>query len=249
MASKTGIRRVQAWLVRGGYASILGVADLAVLVAEAIHCGSSKESDDPSPQGDAWQTPDGDKERGTGGSAGTGETGETGGGSAGTGGTGGAAGSAGGNGTGGTGGGPTRNSCIGGLDCGVVSCCESVVVPGGTFAMGRSETTGASDYYADGQGDEIPEHPATVESFALDKFEVTVGRFRKFVELYLWQAPVEDARANPSIAGSGWQSAWDGQLPTTQGALSMSMACEAPDPTWTATAGPKENYPINWVSW
>src|SRR5690606_7167704 len=43
------------------------------------------------------------------------------------------------------------------------SCCTSIVVTGGTF-----------DRINDG------DFPATVSTFRLDKYEVTVGRFRKF---------------------------------------------------------------------
>ena len=59
------------------------------------------------------------------------------------------------------------------------SGCSSILVPGGTFPMGRSEN--GTDAYS-GYSDEQPEHDATVSDFYLDEYEVTVGRFRKFVE-------------------------------------------------------------------
>ena len=98
-------------------------------------------------------------------------------------------------GTGGTGGiaaiGPEGPSCSGmsGTECNGESCCTSILVPGGTFPMGRGAETcgGCTDGCPSGmtcETDERPERPATVSTFHLDKFEVTVGRFRAFVEAY-----------------------------------------------------------------
>ena len=50
---------------------------------------------------------------------------------------------------------------------------EMVSVPGGTFLMG--------DNVGDGRSDEKPVHRVTVSDFALSKYEVTVGQFRRFV--------------------------------------------------------------------
>lgn len=51
--------------------------------------------------------------------------------------------------------------------------------------MGRAingcDTRSCTDYWCEV---ELPEHEATVADFNLDTFEVTVGRFRKFVEQY-----------------------------------------------------------------
>jgi len=93
------------------------------------------------------------------------------------------------------------------------SCCTSIPLPGGTFAMGRSEDSAAADYYPAGAANELPEHQATVAPFALDKYEVTVGRFRKFMAAYdSWHAvngnPTIGAGAHPSIAGTGWGQSW-----------------------------------------
>jgi formylglycine-generating enzyme required for sulfatase activity len=65
-------------------------------------------------------------------------------------------------------------------DC--ADCPEMVVIPGGSFTMGspESETTreGVPDEYAKR---ERPQHPVSVRSFALGKFEVTRGEFGQFV--------------------------------------------------------------------
>ena len=64
---------------------------------------------------------------------------------------------------------------------------------------------------------EQPEHPATVSSFYLDKYEVTVGRFRAFVAAFDagWRPSVGEG-ANAAVesaqglapGATGWQSAW-----------------------------------------
>jgi sulfatase modifying factor 1 len=133
-----------------------------------------------------------------------------------------------------------------------VSCCDTVLVPGGTFPMGRCETgpaePGCDDYYPDGSSVETPEHDATVADFYLDIFEVTVGRFRRFVEQYNGTPPAQDAGAHPLIPGSGWQSDWDTNLPATRDDLIAELHC-TPNATWTETVGAMEQHPINCVSW
>ena len=51
---------------------------------------------------------------------------------------------------------------------------DMVVIPGGTFEMGSS--SGHPGY------DNAPQHRVTIDSFYLDKYEVTVGQFRQFVD-------------------------------------------------------------------
>jgi formylglycine-generating enzyme required for sulfatase activity len=151
-------------------------------------------------------------------------------------------------------------SCAGmGAQCsdgtGAVSCCDSKPVPGGTFPMGRS--TWGSDSYMNGQYpypgtmDEQPEHPATVDSFSLDTFEVTVSRFRKFVETYDGTPLPAGAGAHPKIPGSGWQATWDQDLPCGAAALRQKLtSCLGYQPiTWTDAPGANELLPMNCASW
>lgn len=156
-------------------------------------------------------------------------------------------------GTGGQGGGSPTGfpSCQGRLMCGSDSCCTQVELPGGTFFMGRGENPNNPDYYASGLPNEIPEHNATVDAFSIDKFEVTVGRFREFVSQYAGEAPAAGAGAHPLVAGSGWQSAWDAMLPASQALLKNDLACgiDGAVYTWTSLPGPNENRPINCVNW
>jgi len=104
----------------------------------------------------------------------------------------------------------------------------------------------------------------------MDKFEVTVGRLRRFVERSpaLW--PVEGQGANPHIPGSGWQAHWFTRANTFHDsfegkeAILAQLRCDyalmvAPheDPrahqrlaTWTdAPTADSETRPANCVSW
>ncbi len=142
-------------------------------------------------------------------------------------------------------------SGAGRTDCGSgsESCCTSLVVPGGSFMMGRSTVAGGSDEFSSGNDNELPEHSTTVASFALDKYEVTVGRFRQFVEQYTGVAPAVGAGAHPLVSGSGWQAEWGAQLPPSLAVLSSSLQCSGSYPTWTPQAGANERKPINCVNW
>jgi formylglycine-generating enzyme len=156
-----------------------------------------------------------------------------------------------------------------GLLCNGESCCTSIVVPGGTFPQGRGTedcgTVGCQtgDAGQDGCPDgmtcnpnEQPEHPSTVSPFALDKFEVTVGRFRKFVNAYVdntASAPSAGAGANPNVPGSGWQSAWNTSLPATQAEFkdASHLNLNSTWQTWTDLRGTaaQESRTINCVDW
>lgn len=126
--------------------------------------------------------------------------------------------------------------------------------------MGRGEVSGATDFYSGGLTFEIPEHTATVASFALDKYEVTVGRFRKFVTDYdAWHTanpvnPTSNAGAHPIAANTGWGQSWAAvaaDLPTNADALIASLKCNATSQTWTDSPGTAitEAYPLNCMSW
>jgi len=134
-----------------------------------------------------------------------------------------------------------------GDECQGVSCCQNILVPGGTFLMGRSEN--GADAYADGESRELPEHDAMVDSFYLDTFEVTVGRFRRFVEQYDGTPPAEGAGAVPSTPESGWVSpGFDAYMPDSQAALRQKLALCLHN-TWTDDPGNNEESAINCVAW
>jgi formylglycine-generating enzyme required for sulfatase activity len=88
-----------------------------------------------------------------------------------------------------------------------------------------------------------------VSDFVLDKYEVTVGRFRAFLEAYDGTPPPSGAGAHPLISGSGWDSGWDSGLPADQSALEANVACNSRFETWTSKVLVGETYPMNCVSW
>jgi len=155
---------------------------------------------------------------------------------------------------------PTPPSCVGlTTKCQGESCCTTIKVTGGTFPMGRSEVSGTSDYYPDAAvilPEETPEHNATVSDFGLDKYEVTVGRFRAFVGAYnTWHAagnPKTNAGAHPIAPLTGWGRSWMSaatDLPTDAAALTATVKCSTYSQTWKDTADTNEAYPINCVNW
>jgi sulfatase modifying factor 1 len=157
-----------------------------------------------------------------------------------------------------------------GTECNGESCCTSILVPGGSFPMGRDTETcsGCLDGcpYQACSSDEQPEHPATVSSFYLDKYEVTVGRFRAFMDAFDagWR-PSQGAGANLAVESAqglaadttGWQSAWDNELPSTgyqvaagDNSLEEHITCySSPQTTWTNPAAGNETYPMNCANW
>jgi sulfatase modifying factor 1 len=91
-------------------------------------------------------------------------------------------------------------------------------------------------------------YPATVSSFVLDTYEVTVGRFRAFVNAGQGtqaSPPAAGAGVHPRLAGSGWDSAWNTSLVADTAALRAAISCG----WWTNTAGANENKPMSCVSW
>ncbi len=112
------------------------------------------------------------------------------------------------------------------------SCCTSAVVAGGTY--NRSNDI---------------DYPAAVSAFRLDRFEITVGRFRKFMASYPQNKPAAGAGAHPLIAGSGWQASWDASLEAGQAALKTAVKCDFMYQTWTDVVGGNESKPMNCINW
>jgi formylglycine-generating enzyme required for sulfatase activity len=103
-----------------------------------------------------------------------------------------------------------------------------------------------------GGDDELPEHATRVGYYGLDRYEVTVGRMRAFVEAYdkpaLLTSLAGGLGEHPDIAGTDWQGGWDDELPDTANDLETSLLCDDSQ-TWTSMPGANETYPINCVSW
>jgi formylglycine-generating enzyme required for sulfatase activity len=138
-------------------------------------------------------------------------------------------------------------SCADGKQCSGIGCCDSYFLTGFNYPMGRS--TSGSDAFANGKAQEIPEHTATVASFYLDALEISVGRFRAFVEAYdKIPRPADGAGAHPKVAGSGWQAGWSALMPATAADLRARLTCGAAA-TWTEAPGANEAKPINCITW
>jgi formylglycine-generating enzyme required for sulfatase activity len=137
-------------------------------------------------------------------------------------------------------------------NCGAASesCCTSLAVTGGAYFR---------TYTNDGGGPTGEADPATVSGFRLDKYEVTVGRFRQFVRAWSdgWLPPAGSGKhahlnggqglANSACPGSyemGWVASNDPYIAPTDANLAFPGW-----QTWTPTPGSQENLPINDVNW
>lgn len=133
------------------------------------------------------------------------------------------------------------------------SCCTSLEVTGGTYSR---------TYTNDGGGPTGEAHPATVSGFRLDKYEVTVGRFRQFVAAWNggsgWLPPAGSGKhthlnggrglansGNPGTYEAGWDATdWNDNVDPTDANLAFPGSA-----TWTNTPGSQESLPINVVNW
>jgi formylglycine-generating enzyme required for sulfatase activity len=142
-------------------------------------------------------------------------------------------------------------------NCGAASesCCTSLAVPGGTYYRTYNTADSTSGPPDGGWTDEAD--PATISSFSLDKYLVTVGRFRQFVNA--WNngyLPAEGSGKHAYLNGGsglsattggyepGWVTADDGNVAPTN----ANLACDT-YATWTTSAETNENLPIDCVSW
>ena len=127
-------------------------------------------------------------------------------------------------------------SCGGGIGgCGSKggSCCSASEVPGGWFFRDYDDVDFTNRNYC-----------ANLSPFLLDEFEVTVGRFRNFVEAY---ASVhlypEDGKADHITYDNGWRATY--RLPATAQELRAQLACTGS--TWTDDRGSNDARPVNCV--
>jgi formylglycine-generating enzyme required for sulfatase activity len=133
-------------------------------------------------------------------------------------------------------------------------------VPGGTYYRTYSNT---------GSGPTGEADPATVSNFRLDKYLVTVGRYRQFVNAVFARSPdggtgwlpvggsgkhahlnagrgLVNSDADAGIVyETGWITSDNSQIAPTD----SNLACHPTYATWTSTAGNHENLPIDCVNW
>lgn len=119
---------------------------------------------------------------------------------------------------------------------GTADCCASALVPGGTFYRGYDGVPGA--------GHEDTSFPATVSPFRLDVYEITVARFRRFV-----QAGGGTRKHPPAAVALWWDAAWNAALEADRDALNTALTFDPQYGTWTAMPGPNEDRPIACLTW
>ena len=134
------------------------------------------------------------------------------------------------------------------------SCCTSLELPGGTYDR---------TYTNDGTGAINAGDSASVSAFRLDRYLVTVGRFRQFIAASAagWvpgegagkHAHLNHGAGLASAGGDGFEPGWAAadtvQLAATVADWETRLACEPSFHTWTDQAGANEQRPINCVSW
>jgi formylglycine-generating enzyme required for sulfatase activity len=148
------------------------------------------------------------------------------------------------------------------------SCCTSLEVRGGTYY--RSYDTllpdGGVELAADG-GPIAETDPAAVSDLQLDKYEVTVGRFRQFVAAWnggagyappAWSGKhvylnggngLINGGATNGDGGAEYETGWDVSDNFIIAPTNTNLACDGAYETWTNTATTQENLPINCVNW
>jgi formylglycine-generating enzyme required for sulfatase activity/uncharacterized protein YjdB len=137
-------------------------------------------------------------------------------------------------------------------DCGASSesCCTSLEVQGGTYFR---------TYTNPGSGPTGEADPATISGFQLDKYEVTVARFRQFYNAWSagWVPPPGSgvhAHLNgglglqnsnsPGTYEPGWLASDNANIfPPGQGLSDCATV------TWTPSPGANESLPINCATW
>ncbi len=133
------------------------------------------------------------------------------------------------------------------------SCCTNLNVVGGTYDR---------TYQNMGDGGSGRSDPATVSKYGLEKYLVTVGRFRQFVAA--WNAgagylpPAGSGKhsylnGNKGLANSGdpgaFEPGWDATDDPSVAPTSENLVCDKSYATWTPSVGKNESLPINCVNW
>jgi sulfatase modifying factor 1 len=121
-------------------------------------------------------------------------------------------------------------------DCGAdkqANCCASHVVPGGTFVRDNGISGDVQ---------------ATVSDFRLDDYEVTVGRFKRFIAGYAEHKPAPGSGRNPNnTLDPGWETSWNDSLPADEAELiSNAQVC---DERFATYAADDATLPMNCITW
>ncbi len=137
------------------------------------------------------------------------------------------------------------------------NCCTSIKVPGNS-ALDFSRLY---DGHYSGRTD--PSFKTQLSAFRLDKYEVTVGRFRQYVTAVIggWK-PVAGSGKHTHLNGgkglagatfgayeAGWDPAWTTPANFPSSAAAWDTLLAGTNATWTSTAGANEKMPINYITW
>jgi formylglycine-generating enzyme required for sulfatase activity len=125
-------------------------------------------------------------------------------------------------------------------DCGADGtgdCCATVAISGGTWNR---------------RGD--PAYPATIKPYVLDKYEITVGRFKRFVEA--GEATQAVAAKYPAHYGAvpgdtegGWNPAYAVALSADTPTFATRLATHPTRPDGTTYGKSDKTLPINNINW
>jgi formylglycine-generating enzyme required for sulfatase activity len=148
-------------------------------------------------------------------------------------------------------------SCNGGTAgttaCGAAgdNCCTSIDVSAGTFDRAYTNA---------GNGATGLANPATLSEFRLDKYDVTVGRFRLFVRA--WTAGftpppasgkhthLNDGRGLANVAAAGmFEPGWAADDDANVAPTTTNLGCDPADATWTDEPVGNEDLPITCANW
>jgi formylglycine-generating enzyme required for sulfatase activity len=145
---------------------------------------------------------------------------------------------------------------------GTESCCTSLEV---TTALESEASPFYRTYSNSGSGPTGEADPASVSGFRLDKYLVTVGRFRQFVAA--WRGGYYPAAgsgkhahlnggaglvnsASPGTYEMGWDATdWNNTTAIDPTDANLTTNCFDELYTWTMSAGSNESLPINCVNW
>jgi formylglycine-generating enzyme required for sulfatase activity len=166
--------------------------------------------------------------------------------------------------------GGAARSCASGCGAGgagAESCCASPVVEGGTFyrTYDPDGLDGGIELGPDGAATGTAD-PATITSFRLDRYLVTVGRFRAFVNAVLppdggvgWSPPIGSGKHSYLNGGLGLAATGGGNEPgwavgdrSNIAPTDENLNCDqnvTMAATWTPYPSTNEYYPINCVNW
>ena len=148
--------------------------------------------------------------------------------------------------------GPTKPNCEGlEAKCNDESCCTASNIPGGTF-LRLNGVLATEDGVDAGGADNLK---ATISDFRLDVYEVTVGRFRAFINAgkgTTKSPPAEGSGKTNDPDDDGWKKEWNKLFLETKSELETTLAsCDDAKIylVYDPTPGKNDTLPMNCETW